>query len=116
MNPGDTIPRVTATPATSPLNEGRGVNPGDTIPRVTATPATSPLNEGRGVNPGDTCSAASAAGRFAFAQRRPGREPRRHCQLHEGGRTKTKLYCLVDSRSSSATQPAVIDALVNDIR
>ena len=67
------------------LNEGRGVNPGDTMGGTQdgrrRPTRIQPLNEGRGVNPGDTC------GKSAFvriptvgelAQRRPGREPRRH--------------------------------------
>ena len=85
-----------------PLNEGRGANPGDTrngadgprgLLRSTKagarTPATRPkpecllsarpsLNEGRGANPGDTGSAGEDDGAQAIAQRRPGREPRRH--------------------------------------
>ena len=87
------------------LNEGRGANPGDT--RAWPPSPRSPdraLNEGRGANPGDTPSrrAESAVDLFErstkagartpatqpaqwdvgqgdrIAQRRPGREPRRH--------------------------------------
>ncbi len=66
------------------LNEGRGVSPSDTrepfSPRG-LSPGT--LNEGRGVSPSDT-------GRFGHfgngdwppsAQRRPGRQPQRHCAI-----------------------------------
>ena len=43
-----------------------------------ATPASAPLNEGRGRDPGDTiCGSASCAWHFT-AQRRPGPRPRRH--------------------------------------
>ena len=84
------------------LNEGRGANPGDTrsalplrpaAPRSTkagaqtpATPTTSglsgwrrwSLNEGRGANPGDTPAQWDTGQGSRIAQRRPGREPRRH--------------------------------------
>ena len=102
-NPGDTR-RARPGPAGAPaLNEGRGANPGDTrsarrggiddVRRSTKagarTPATPPigavgaagarsLNEGRGANPGDTRSARKSAAPTHAAQRRPGREPRRH--------------------------------------
>ena len=84
------------------LNEGRGANPGDTLSlrlegtcfqrstkagaRTPATPGEpkcrpwqrTALNEGRGANPGDTPNPpAPSPGRMS-AQRRPGREPRRH--------------------------------------
>ena len=102
VNPGDTRkpPRSTVGRALNgPLNEGRGVNPGDTpavdrLPRPTSACAQRrrrpfrvvadaldiriSLNEGRGVNPGDTINAARLARRSRTAQRRPGREPRRH--------------------------------------
>ena len=65
--------------APSPLNEGRGANPGDTRASVRATGrATSTLNEGRGANPGDTWPSRSTVRPSCRAQRRPGREPRRH--------------------------------------
>ena len=56
------------------LNEGRGVNPG--------------VNEGRGVNPGDTRALDLACPAGMDAQRRPGREPRRHVtrRVHDAGR------------------------------
>ena len=84
VNPGDTIPGRAGCLTTTPLNEGRGVNPGDTLRRPAGCrTAACPLNEGRGVNPGDTrtdlwCASASAA------QRRPGREPRRHLASDDG--------------------------------
>ena len=70
------------------LNEGRGVNPGDTRTTRPGRRSARPLNEGRGVNPGDTharrMGPAANVGRSTKvaevnpAQRRPGREPRRH--------------------------------------
>ena len=85
------------------LNEGRGANPGDTRPPPAAQPRQDALNEGRGANPGDTRQVggweglhesrstkagartpATPIGREPTrlprpsAQRRPGREPRRH--------------------------------------
>ena len=63
-------------PAT--LNEGRDVNPGDTrCARRTARRGRT-LNEGRDVNPGDTWSIGRGYRHRAVAQRRPGRESRRH--------------------------------------
>ena len=41
-------------------------------------PPSMSLNEGRGANPGDTRSVGGDAATFHVAQRRPGREPRRH--------------------------------------
>ena len=61
-----------------PLNEGRGVNPGDTGACGCWGGSPKPLNEGRGVNPGDTGWPAGGGTGSAGAQRRPGREPRRH--------------------------------------
>ena len=62
-----------------PLNEGRGVNPGDTASRRQARASCGSLNEGRGVNPGDTSGSRSPSSPATrSAQRRPGREPRRH--------------------------------------
>ena len=87
-----------------PLNEGRGVNPGDTASVQTSGHRLPPtLNEGRGVNPGDTGAVLRLPvraerstkaggvnpgdtprhlllilGLLPIAQRRPGREPRRH--------------------------------------
>ncbi len=60
------------------LNEGRGANPGDTPHHPVMEYSYSSLNEGRGANPGDTSFARAAGTRIAAAQRRPGREPRRH--------------------------------------
>ena len=85
------------------LNEGRGANPGDTSIRPPPRGPSPPLNEGRGANPGDTraagttrappcCRSTKAGARtpatregetgtratWEVAQRRPGREPRRH--------------------------------------
>ena len=80
VNPGDTravhrFARLTR----QTLNEGRGVNPGDTsggpAPGTTDNGA---LNEGRGVNPGDTSGSFDGFIWRHCAQRRPGREPRRH--------------------------------------
>ena len=92
-----------AGPRRAALNEGRGANPGDTRgPAVllsllggrstkagARTPATQPgaaprrmdppaLNEGRGANPGDTGGGRGGVHAPPVAQRRPGREPRRH--------------------------------------
>ncbi len=62
------------------LNEGRGENPGDTSTPATGWTTCSPsLNEGRGENPGDTPTRATGSAAPVTAQRRPGREPRRHC-------------------------------------
>ena len=60
------------------LNEGRGVNPGDTGKLRRVLDKQTSLNEGRGVNPGDTRLYALAVAPSCHAQRRPGREPRRH--------------------------------------
>ena len=80
MNPGDTGPDVAAgvLAPPGPLNEGRGVNPGDTSASASGSCSARPLNEGRGVNPGDTRNAETPASTSSTAQRRPGREPRRH--------------------------------------
>ena len=67
--------------ARTSLNEGRGANPGDTTSPRRPRSAPAALNEGRGANPGDTRDASSAAALRDFAQRRPGREPRRHPDL-----------------------------------
>ena len=86
-----------------PLNEGRGANPGDTTASSSACrPVSATLNEGRGANPGDTRAVRGDRGAgpprstkagartpatpgfgpasmaCTCAQRRPGREPRRH--------------------------------------
>ena len=83
VNPGDTVSlRCVRSLGMAPLNEGRGVNPGDTHDQLADArgyPHEASLNEGRGVNPGDTCASTGqpeVPGRSA--QRRPGREPRRH--------------------------------------
>ena len=60
------------------LNEGRGANPGDTRPPPPRRPAPTTLNEGRGANPGDTPPIRTMVMQPSGAQRRPGREPRRH--------------------------------------
>ena len=79
VNPGDTPRRDADVPASpASLNEGRGVNPGDTGTLPSVPTEGTPLNEGRGVNPGDTITVSLAARRRCIAQRRPGREPRRH--------------------------------------
>ena len=80
VNPGDTSTDSTFARRFTSLNEGRGVNPGDTgshgvVPHEYAVLA---LNEGRGVNPGDTPESTIVKRRAITAQRRPGREPRRH--------------------------------------
>ena len=73
--------------STDPLNEGRGVNPGDTSGRRPSYLRSASLNEGRGVNPGDTCACGESLLLQSRAQRRPGREPRRHPRilLHQSG-------------------------------
>ena len=66
------------------LNEGRGVSPGDTESSIRKSNAIGgeALNEGRGVSPGDTSydqmNALHVATSADLAQRRPGRQPRRH--------------------------------------
>ena len=70
--------RTRPTRRSGALNEGRGANPGDTFPTPTAPPRSKTLNEGRGANPGDTAGELDAAIPEIDAQRRPGREPRRH--------------------------------------
>ena len=79
VNPGDTGagPR-SCRRRRPPLNEGRGVNPGDTRAAGPTPGRAATLNEGRGVNPGDTLAAGFDALADTDAQRRPGREPRRH--------------------------------------
>ena len=59
------------TPATRPASGRRGA------------PAAA-LNEGRGANPGDTFSSRPPAQAAVRAQRRPGREPRRHLEELDG--------------------------------
>ena len=74
--------RGAAWSSTTALNEGRGVSPGDTPSRCSSArrAGASPLNEGRGVRPGDTRPAPCGRNHCRrLAQRRPGREPRRHC-------------------------------------
>ena len=92
-----------ANGAGRPAQRRRGANPGDTHARGrprprqlrstkagARTPATPTrrrphrrrrraLNEGRGANPGDTSRRAARPHAVPRAQRRPGREPRRHC-------------------------------------
>ena len=87
-NPGDTLARCRGSASSAhpaALNEGRGANPGDTDGhgRRGRRPLSTPLNEGRGANPGDTRREVSPAelAAAAHAQRRPGREPRRHLRL-----------------------------------
>ena len=52
--------------------------PGDTAGRTRCHPGPTPFNEGRGVSPGDTTHSCRSMPVAGFAQRRPGREPRRH--------------------------------------
>ena len=80
MNPGDTrllVLKLLRELCT--LNEGRDVNPGR---HTTSAPGHHarhrPLNEGRDVNPGDTRLMDAKAPVSERAQRRPGRESRRH--------------------------------------
>ena len=77
-NPGDTTSRRGGDARRPTLNEGRGANPGDTRPPSGSLLGRKALNEGRGANPGDTHAATAPTPRPAAAQRRPGREPRRH--------------------------------------
>ena len=78
VNPGDTLSCEPLRLLVGALNEGRDVNPGDTpCRRRPGTPSRS-LNEGRDVNPGDTLADACADAYKPIAQRRPGRESRRH--------------------------------------
>ncbi len=79
VNPGDTARRPQPqTRRAPPLNEGRDVNPGDTPARAGVARAAAALNEGRDVNPGDTGDVVSVNLGTDLAQRRPGRESRRH--------------------------------------
>ena len=98
VNPGDTQIRIEGFPLTvgKPLNEGRDVNPGDTrqgdIRRYTRQDRYQALNEGRDVNPGDTVehSHCLSFGLLSMsAQRRPGRESRRHPHGHVTIRPRT---------------------------
>ena len=126
-NPGDTARRTPAriaapgrstkagarTPATRrgldaggtagpSLNEGRGANPGDTLTARSPALPPSALNEGRGANPGDTPVAVQPpTGTLEPAQRRPGREPRRHA----GASGAFPLY-LPRSTKAGARTPA----------
>ena len=92
VNPGDTPslePR--SRPDADTLNEGRGVNPGDTSGRCRIRASRTALNEGRGVNPGDTpVDVESQPCRSSPAQRRPGREPRRHPPRREGSPSRVR--------------------------
>ena len=79
---------IEARRSETPLNEGRGVSPGDTTRTGSdRTRPYPPLNEGRGVSPGDTWRAFGGVVYGRHAQRRPGREPRRHCPGCPGCRT-----------------------------
>ena len=83
-----TTVRASAWRSWPSLNEGRDVNPGDTsTTQVRPRRRRSPLNEGRDVNPGDTQDASAPGDTSStrcspktpwHAQRRPGRESRRH--------------------------------------
>ena len=81
VNPGDTHPRVRTPSAPASLNEGRDVNPGDTQRHGRGPAGAVPLNEGRDVNPGDTRRRTERGASVRAAQRRPGRESRRHFSL-----------------------------------
>ena len=114
-NPGDTRGSTRRRSSRgAALNEGRGANPGDTLcgrDSWSSRPRT--LNEGRGANPGDTRwtgenrpgsnrRSTKAGARtpatlgqgpsirrpLRSAQRRPGREPRRHREPCPGGRKR----------------------------
>ena len=80
MNPGDVRRSSRGCGAGWSLNEGRGVNPGDTQVRYAVSDSdTRSFNEGRGVNPGDISDRRMRSqSSDTIAQRRPGREPRRH--------------------------------------
>ena len=94
------VPR-SSRPAPS-LNEGRGANPGDTPPARSRRRRRRPaLNEGRGANPGDTTIAAGFPRAMIIAQRRPGREPRRH-----GDRPANALRDGARSTKAGARTPA----------
>ena len=78
-----------AAPDPGPLNEGRGANPGDTADTGDVQRTLSALNEGRGANPGDTAPGAEYRPAPHRAQRRPGREPRRH-RIDSGAVTRSR--------------------------
>ena len=102
-NPGDTARRLGRTPAESgSLNEGRGANPGDTANASEHHRSRSPtLNEGRGANPGDTSLTPLTSDCDPTAQRRPGREPRRHPPRPAG-----RFAAAVRSTKAGARTPA----------
>ena len=52
--------------------------PATRSPSCAGRRGSSSLNEGRGANPGDTATTCEVVGVAVCAQRRPGREPRRH--------------------------------------
>ena len=82
VSPGDTRrafdDQRRQTSSYSPLNEGRGVSPGDTRLFAWQKTRSPSLNEGQGVSPGDTPNWIRRIRHRSHAQRRPGREPRRH--------------------------------------
>ena len=73
-------------------------DPGKTSP----PPSGIPLNEGRGANPGDTTRRRPLRWVVEGAQRRPGREPRRHA-----GRPYRAMGCSVRSTKAGARTPAI---------
>ena len=118
--------------AFEPLNEGRGANPGDTPPWRCSCPRRRTLNEGRGANPGDTTpghhrgmarrlrstkagarTPATRGGPIAVAtaiapaQRRPGREPRRH-RLRRDSRRRGPRRSTKAGARTPATHPGAV--------
>ena len=91
-NPGDTQVVMTAEghrrgaqrrPGREPRRHLRGPHRrGSTYRRPRSTLAVRTLNEGRGANPGDTRKCLACKCWHHPAQRRPGREPRRHRHHH----------------------------------
>ena len=65
------------------------MNPGDTSAAEATCAYLGSLNEGRGVNPGDTPVRRRVGTPSPYAQRRPGREPRRHATTTRRARSGT---------------------------
>ena len=80
---GARTPATPAGPGLGTAGRSRSTKAGARTPatrrrRTPAAPTPRTLNEGRGANPGDTWRARPIPPPCCVAQRRPGREPRRH--------------------------------------
>ena len=67
----------------------------------------SALNEGRGANPGDTVLPAFTSATMYVAQRRPGREPRRHVGPSAAARSSTSRSTKAGARTPATLVPPV---------